>query len=46
MGLVVEVLECICLILAGAVLPGWVIVGLAVIALLFAVLGGFPIGHR
>lgn len=49
MALVVEVLICVSLILCGAVLPkppGWVVLTLATLALLFAVLGGFPFAHR
>lgn len=50
MPLIVEILICVAIILTGAFVgkpPGWVILALGVIALLFAVLGGFPIvGHR
>lgn len=46
--LVAVILLCVSQILTGAVLTkphGWAVLTLAVIALLLAVLGGFPFGH-
>lgn len=49
-SLVVEILECMAIILVGAVLPpraiGWVVTALGVLALLLVVVGGIPVrGH-